>query len=121
MAAPASTNPELGFGGPPEDFAPFFSPNWWIPIAYVVICGLMLWRFAGKMPARKAISYAFVGAWLGSLIPAALLCVLGLLSPTTFAASLWLRKVAILVLALLAPTLVAVGLCAIGPGRARGD
>jgi hypothetical protein len=119
MAAPVPYKD--GFPDPPEDFSPFFSPDWWIPIAYVVLVILLIWRFSRTQPPRKAVTYAFVGAWLGCLIPAALISVLCLLSPSTLAASIWLRKVAILVVVLLAVTLTAAGLCAIGPGRARRD
>jgi hypothetical protein len=73
MAAPAPA--EFGFVDPPPDAGLFFPIEWWIPIAYVILAGLLLWRFARMMnPARAAI-YACVGAWLGSLIPAALIFV----------------------------------------------
>jgi hypothetical protein len=73
------------------------------------------------MRPRKAIAHAFAGAWVGSLVTAALLCVRALLGPTTFGASIWLKKIAIPVLVLLALTLVAMGLCAIGAERERRD
>jgi hypothetical protein len=118
MAAPASTGPEFGFEDHSPDASPLFFPlEWWIPIAYFVIGGLLLWRFSRTMPPRKAVTYAFVGAWLASFIGAAPVFVAALMGSASI-----VRTVFAIELGLSALTLLALGLCALWPRpRTRHD
>jgi len=116
MAAPACSQP-CDIFGPPPDYSPFFPPEWWIPIAYGVLLLLLLWRFARILPLRRAVKYAFVGAWLGALIGAGPVVVAGLMGTADI-----VHGVIVMELSLLALTLLAVGLCAIPRrGRTKND
>jgi hypothetical protein len=111
MAAPASNGAQLDF----EDFSPdasplFFPLEWWIPIAFVALVVLLLWRFSRTLPPRKAVTYAFAGAWLGSLVGAAPVMIASLIGSADL-----IRAAVGIELALSALTLLVIGICAFWP------